>query len=439
MPERRPAVLASPVPGAPPEPRVPRPVHATLDNGARLVTLPRAGVPQVVLRLIVPGGSIADPAAHPGTASLVGQLLTEGTATMDAAELNARLDGLGAALHASVGHDFVEVEAVLLADTLREGIALLSEVLVRPSFPDDETERVRAESLDAVLARDDEPSNVADDRVSLEVFGAAHPYGTPSFGTREGIASVPRESLIAFHAARYRPRGATLVAAGEFDPEELRASLDEGLAAWRGEAATVPSASAPRRPKHAGRTIVERRDGAPQSELRVGGIGLPRSSPDWFAGAVANFVLGGSTITGRLGAVLREEKGWTYGVRSAFHAGASAGAWIVDTAVDATVTRDALAEILAAARRMAAEPVSEDELRRARDALILSLPRAFETPAAVASRFVTIEAFGLASDYWERYRSAVEAVTPDDVLRIAREHFAPERLVRVVVGAEPDA
>ena len=433
-PESTVAVLPPPVPGAPPRPRTPRPERWTMENGLRVVALRKPTIPQVVLRLVIPAGGAADPAGYPGTASLVAHVLTEGTRSMSADELNARLDFLGAAVHAHVSHDWAEVEGVLLSETLDEGIALLAEVATHPAFPEHETERVRAESLDALIARADEPANIADDRTALEVFGPTHPYGRPSFGTREGIAAVPREALAAFHAERYRPRGAFLVAAGDFDPAELRARLDAAFAGWTGEAPRVSYPAGAPVPALAGRGVLVKWDEAAQSEIRVAGAGLERRSPEWFAGAVANYILGGSTITGRLGANLREEKGWTYGARSGFHAGQAIGGWVAETAVDVEVTADAVAEMVGEMRRMSTDAVSEDELRRARDALILSLPRAFETPGGLAGRFVTVEAFGLPDDYWERYADHVEAVTADDVLRVSRRCFDPERLVRVVVG-----
>lgn len=428
------AVLDAPVPGPPPRPRVPRPERWVMENGLRVAAIQKRGVPQVVLRLAIPAGAASDPAEYPGTASLVAHLLTEGTQSMTADELNARLDLLGASVHASVGHDWAEVEAVLLADTLDEGIALMAEVASRPSFPEQETERVRAESLDAIVARDDEPANVADDRAALEVFGADHPYGHPSFGTAKGIAAVPREALAQYHAARYRPRGSFLIAAGDFDPAELRARLDAAFGSWTGAVERVRHPGGPPVPANAGKNVVAHWDAAAQSEIRVAGAGLDRRSPDWLVGAVANYILGGSTITGRLGANLREDKGWTYGVRSSFHAGQAIGGWGADTAVDVDVTADAVREMLHEMRRMATEPVPADELRRAKDAMILSLPRVFETPGGIASRFVTVEAFGLPDDYWERYPDAVEAVTAEDVLRISRQCFDPDKLVRVIVG-----
>jgi zinc protease len=434
QPEPAAVFLPRPTLGRPPAPRVPTPQRYTLDNGLRVVAAPRAGIPQVVLRLILPAGSTVDPPAYPGTASLVGHLLTEGTATLTAEELNARLDLLGAAVHPHVGHDFAEIEMLLLSETLAEGVSLLADVVTRPSFPQAETERVRAESLDALVARLDEPANVADDRAMLEVFGAGHPYGLPSFGTEEGIATVPRQALAAYHAERYLPGGAVLVAAGEFDAAELRAALEASFAHWAGQAPPAVHPPTPEMPARAGKMAFGRWEDAAQSEIRIAGPGLPRRSPDWIAGGVANFILGGSTITGRLGANLREDKGWTYGARSSFSAGVLPGGWVAETAVDVEVTADALGEMLREMRRLCDERVPDEELRRARDGLILSLPRFFETPSGVAGRLGTLEAYDLPRDWWERFAAAVEAVTADDVQRIARHHFHPDRVVRVVVG-----
>jgi zinc protease len=170
----------------------------------------------------------------------------------------------------------------------------------------------------------------------------------------------------------------------------------------------------------------------------VAGLGMQRNHPDWVAAAVANYLLGGSTITGRLGANLREDKGWTYGVRSGFAAALQPGGWSIETAVDVEVVPRALEEIFSELERFRSEAVPDAELRRAKDALTLSLPRAFETAGRIVSRFATVEAFGLQSDYWETFAERVEAVTSEEITRIARTYFEPERLVVVVVGSSAD-
>jgi zinc protease len=432
--QRRTAVLPLPELAGPAPLRVPIPERWSLENGLRVIMVPWNTLPQVGARLLFPAGSVGDPPGADGTAAFVGAMLTEGTLALSAEELNARLDRLGASFGAQVGHDFAEVDLFMLAETLPAGMRLLSQVVRSPSFPEAEMERVRAETLDALAAREDEPANVADDALAAALYGPDHPYGIPSMGTVAGVEAVSREVLVDFHARYYRPDGAVLLVAGDFDSAVLRAVLADAFGDWTGSAvrpAYPPEPAALQR-----ETLALGWPDAAQGEIRFGGLGMPRSSRDWIAAAVANYLLGGSTITGRLGANLREEKGWTYGIRSGFSAAVQSGGWVIETAVDAEVIDRAVAEILKEVGRLVEEPVDEDELRRAKDALVLSLPRAFETPGRIIGRFGSLEAFGLPLDYWERFPAAVEAVTVDDVRRVARTYFHPDVLTRVIVGPE---
>ena len=427
-------LLDRPSPGSPPAPRVPDPIRWVLPNGLRVVAIPHGGLPQLAMRLILPAGSSADPPGRPGTAALTGSLLTEGTAGRSADEINERLDWLAASIDAQVGHDFAEVDLVTLSDMTPAAVEILAEVLLHPAFPERETERARAETLDSLLGRLDEPANVADDTAAESVFGADHPYGRLTSGTAEGVRAITRAELVEFHAARYRPGGSVLLVAGDFDPAVLEPMLASALRDWVGTVAADAPVPDPPRPVRAGERLTVEWPDASQGEIRVAGLGMPRSSPDWVPAAVANYILGGSTITGRLGANLREDKGWTYGVRSGFAAALRRGGWVVETAVDVDVVEAAMAEIAAEIEQFVAEPVSADELARARHAMILSLPRAFETAGRIIARFGTVEAYGLEPDYWDRFPERVAAVTADDVLRIARTYLTLDGLVRVAVG-----
>jgi zinc protease len=431
--EHRPLLrtLPRPIPGTPPKPRVPTGTRWALSTGVQVLSVQRSALPQLALKLIVPTGSVADPAEQRGLAALTGSLLLEGTASTSAEALNARLDALGASLSVHTGHDFLQVELLLLSETMEAGIEILGDVVSRPAFPERELERHRAEMLDALEARLDEPANIADDVASVELFGEQHPYGYLSTGTPEGLAGIDRDDVLDFYARYIRPGGAVLILAGAFDETALRLCLERSLAEWQGITAT-PVRSPLRGPAAAKRTAVPW-DGASQAEIRVASLGLARSSPDWIAASVANYLLGGSTITGRLGLNLREDKGWTYGVRSAFSAGVQPAGWTIDTAVEREVADDALGEILDEIRRLAQHGVSAEELSRAKEAMILSLPRAFETPAKIVSRLATQEAFGLGERYWQEFAARVESVTEEDVLRIAREHFDTDTLVQVLV------
>jgi zinc protease len=222
------------------------------------------------------------------------------------------------------------------------------------------------------------------------------------------------------------------VIAGAFDESSLRPALERAFAGWEGIVGITRRVPVPERV--ARQDIHVAWDGASQAEIRIAGIGIPRTSADWIPAAVTNYLLGGSTITGRLGLNLREERGWTYGVRSAFSSGMQAAGWSVDTAVERDVAEQAVGEIIREINGLIRNGVSAEELRRAKEAMILSLPRAFETPARIVGRFATQEAFALGDRYWEEFSSRVESVTQEDVQRIARELFDPEHLIRVVVS-----
>lgn len=426
--------LPRPEPGIPPFPTVPAPERFALDNGLRVLAIHRSAFPQIAMRLLIPAGSVADLPTAPGAASLVSGLITEGTETLEGIALHERIDSLGAALGARAGHDFTEVDLGLLAETLAPGLALLAETVIRPSFPESEIERIRAESIDALEARLDEPANIADDATGEAVFGAGHPYARLPLGTIEGVRALRRSDLVDFHSRHYRPQGSILVIAGDLSGVSLRSELEATLGAWSGASPSVEYPAPTLRCVRAGELVNIVEDGAPQGELRIAGAGMARNSPDWVPAIVANYVLGGSTITGRLGSNLREEKGWTYGVRSGFAAGIGPSGWTVETAVGAEVAADAVREIHFELRRMVDAAVSSDELERAKDALILSLPRAFETPMRIVSRFATMEAFGLEADYWSSFADRVRRVSGEQVQEMAARYFDPDAMVSVAVG-----
>jgi zinc protease len=417
--------------GTPVHPHVPSPERWRLAGGLRVVAVPHRELPQVVVRLVLPAGAAADPPGYEGTAGMVGEVLLEGTEHRDALALNATLDLLGASISADASHDHVEVDGVFLSNTLREGLELFAEIVRFPAFPAEEMERIRQESLDSLTARGDEPANVADDHTARLLFGG-HPYGRLVSGTREGLEALHADGLRAFHGRWYHPAGASLIVAGDFAVEDVAKLLADVFAGWNEAAApphAMPTAGGPRlEPLH------HPWPDAPQAEIRIAATGIERASPEWVTGVLANYLLGGSTITGRLGANLREDKGWTYGVRSAFSAGLHPAGWTAETAVDCHVAGAAVREMISEITRMAEDPVPEEELQRAREALILSMPRSFETPGRIVSRFATIESFGLEPDYWSRFPERAERVTAEEIRAFVERHLHPDRLLQVVVG-----
>ncbi len=421
-----------PRPEAPRELELPPVERFRLSSGVRVWVMERPRLPEVSMRLVADAGADAEPADRSGVAGLTGRLLTEGAAGRSAMEVAEWLDRLGAGFSASVTYDAAVVSMHLLEDTLEESLDFLRAVVREPAFEEGEVERIRDERLDEIQRDRDEPDTVADETLIASVYGA-HPYGRPSGGLQPTVEALEAADVRAFHRRRYGADGAAMAVCGDVDARRVRRLLEERFGDWRrGEGSEGPP-DTPDRPVAAGDTVLVDRPGSAQAEVRVGGVGAPRSTDDYFAVTVMNAVLGG-LFNSRVNMNLREEKGWTYGARTAFRHRRAAGPFVASAAVETPVTADALREFEKELRGMAERPPEGEELELAKNNLTLSLPRKFETPSQVSRRMATQLLYGLAEDYWERYRERVEAVTADEVAEAARRYLDPERMVRVAVA-----
>lgn len=417
----------------PPEPtrplRLPAFERATLRNGLTVEFARREGIPEVSVRLVLESGASAEPRDRSGLAELTSRLLTEGTADRSAVEMARWLDRLGAGYDASTGYEVGTVSMHLLSEVLEEALEFLAATVMEPVFPEREVDRVRSERKDEIEREGDEPAIVADHALIAELYGDGV-YGRPVGGTRETVPEIDREAIRDFHRVRFGPEGALLLACGDVDFGRLLAAVEGPLAAWEGTSRRVETPPTPR-PK-GGEIILIDRPGSPQAEVRVGTIGAPYRTPDHHAIIVANAILGG-LFNSRINMNLREDKGWTYGARTAFRFRRGAGPFVARTAVETAVTADAFEEILAEMERMRREPVREEELELARHALTLSLPLQFETAAQITRKVTRQRVYDLPDDYWERYRRDIEAVTPDQIREVCRSYLDPDRLTLLAV------
>jgi zinc protease len=405
-----------------------------LSNGLATLTVAKPELPVVDVLLVVRSGAGADPPGREGLASFTAALMDEGTARRSAAELAEAFDALGARLHVEAGWDATTISLHVLRPRLDAALALLAEVVIETTFPEDEVRRKRAELHASLVRENDEPAILASKAFAAAVYGTGHRYGVPLAGTSRTIQSLDRDALVAFRRARYRPaRGqAFLVVTGALEPDAVSASLERALAGWTGDrgAPAVASAAAP--PTPTAIHIIDR-PGAPQSEIRVGHAGPPRTTSDYFPLIVLNTMLGGS-FTSRLNLKLREEKGYTYGARSAFAFRAGPGPLMAGAAVATAATADAVSDFIAEMRRLRSERVQADELERARRYLALGLPRRFETGEQIAVLLAEAELFGLGDRYWDAFGERVAAVEADDVARVAAVHLDPDHAQVVIVG-----
>jgi zinc protease len=421
-----------PRPGAVRSYRFPEFTDETLSSGIRLVTAPVAKLPVVTVLVIIDAGSTNDPAAKEGVAALTAALLMEGTDRLNGADLAERFERLGTSVETGADWDSAFARITALTDRLEEATMLLGEVLSEPAFPEREVERLKAERLAEILQLETEPRGLADEKFSEFLYSPESRYSKPDEGSAESVSALVRDDVEHFHRTWYRARSTTVVVAGDVSPDRARTLITQAFRHWQtGSTEAHRLVATPRRK---GRSIhIVHKAGAPQSELRVGHVGLARNVPDFFPTLVMNAVLGG-LFGSRINLNLREAHGYTYGASSAYDWRRGPGPFVVSTAVQSEVTAPALWEILLEIGRIRSEKIAEEELSLARDYLDGVFPIRYETTAAIASALANLVIYELPADYYDTYRMQIRGVTVDGVLESAQAHLHPNELQTVVVG-----
>jgi zinc protease len=403
-----------------------------LSNGLDLRVARVARLPVASVRLFVRAGEAAIRAERAGLAVLTADSLDGGTKRRSGTELAEALERIGARLDASAGWEGTTVDLYCLADRLPEALRLLGELVCEPSFPPEEVERAKGQHLAGLRQRLMDPGTLADDAALSRYFGPAVPYARPLDGSVASASALGRDELVGHAEANLRPGGGGLIVVGDVDGREVADLAEECLGAWRGRSALAEDFVV-RADSTVRRVLVVDRPGSVQSEIRVGHVGAGRATPDYYALSIANLVLGGM-FTSRLNLNLRERHGFTYGVRSSFSYRSRPGPFEVSTSVGNEVTAPAVREILAELSLMAEGGPSEEEASAARDYAAGVFGIQLETSSQIASRLTQLVVFGLADDYYHRYRDDVRAVTAEAAAAAARRHIRPGEAQVVVVG-----
>ena len=427
-----------PLPGADPSFSLPAFERADLGGGTAVWAAEHRRAPLLTLHLLLPTGYAADPPVKPGLASLTASLFEEGTAKLSAVELDTALKRIGGHLTMAVSSDATVVALTVLSQHMAAGLRLLFEITMRPRLDADDVARERDLRINRIRQQRQSPGAVAD-RVFLEALYGPHPYGHLSIGTESALRSIGPADVEVFHRRGYAAAPWTLVAAGDVAPTALIAEAERAWAAAAAPVDRLPAAAGPPEPGPAGeRMVFVARDGAVQSEIRLGHAGPSRRSPDYHALLVLNMVLGGQFVS-RINQNLREAKGYTYGASTAFDWRVGRGPFRLQTSVQTAATVDAIRE---AVREVAdirgARPASDTELAVAQAALTRGFPRTLETAAQIARAGVQIALHGLPADTYAQFPSRIAAVGASDVRRAAERHLDPGGLVAVVVGSRPD-
>ncbi len=424
---------APPRPGPAPALTLPAITRRALSNGAPVWVVERHGVPVVHVTLVIRAGAWADPPDRFGLASLTAAMLDEGAGERDALAVADALDALGADLVTSAGWDASVVDLHVPVARLADALPILADVVLRPRFEDAELERLRAERLTSLQQARDNPAAIAGLAFPRLVYGPAHRYGTGLQGTAETLKAFTTADLRAFHTRVYRPEHAVFIVVGDLAADEAVARLDRAFGAWRGTGpppAAAPLAGPP--PPRGRQVYLVDKPGAAQSQIRIGWVGAPRTTPDYYAIEVLNTILGGS-FTSRLNQNLREQHGYTYGASSRFDFRAGAGPFFAAAGVQTDKTAEALREFFKELEGIR-QPVPADELERAKNYLALRFPRRFETTRGVASQLAELAIYQVPDDFFTTYVDRIQAVTAADVARVAARYIQPDRFLILVVG-----
>ncbi len=402
----------------------------TLPNGMQLVVVQHGEEPAVSLRLLVRAGSAQDPAGKAGVASLVAALLDQGTSTRSAEAIADTIDFVGGTLDTGAGRDLSYAQVVVLKDSLDLALELLADVVRNPAFAPVEIERQRQQLVSALKVSYQDPEYLANVLFDRLAYGF-NPYGFPSNGTPDSVARITRDDLLTFHRRYFAPNNCILALVGDIAPAEAYAGAEKAFGDWARH--DIPTEQVIDPPEPTRRVVVLDKADAVQTEVRIGHLGIPRKHRDYMALDLAIKILGGEGAN-RLHRVLRTERGLTYGASADMETLKRSGELMAETNTRSEATAEVLRLMVDEFARLRREPVREQELADAKAYMTGNFPLTIETPDQIATRVLNVLFYDLPVDDLQTFRQRVNAVTVDDVARVAREYLKPDRLSVVLVG-----
>ena len=422
----------APVPGPAPALKLPPIQKRTLANGLPVWIVEMREVPVANLTLVIKAGASADPAGKYGLASFTAAMLDEGAGTRNALDLADAVEFLGASLTTGSAFDSSNVRLHTPVSKLDEALPLMADVALRPQFSAAELERLRKERLTSLLQTRDNPGALASAAFARVVFGPRHRYGTPAMGNSASNGEMTVADMRGFHTSWYQPQHAHLIVVGDVTAAAVLPKLEKAFGGWKNGATTakpvIETAA-----QHGPRQIyLVDKPGAAQSQIRIGWVGVPRSTADYYPLDVLNTVLGGS-FTSRLNQNLREQHGYSYGAGSSFDMRLSAGPFVASAGVQSDKTVESLQEFFKELNGIR-QPIPIAELTRAKNYEALGFPSTFEATADMAGNLIQLVVYGLPETFFSEYVPKIQAVTAADVQKMAAQYIQPDRFAVVVVG-----
>jgi zinc protease len=421
--------------GTPPELKLPKLQRATLSNGLKIILAERHEVPLVNFTLASDAGFASDALTSPGTANLAMQVLTDGTRTRDALQVSDELQAIGATIRGSSNLDLSFVSLSALTAKLDPSLDLFADVVLHPSYPETEVKREQKLTIAGIEREQNSPGTVALRVLPELLYGPGHPYGNPSTGsgTKESVAKLTREDLVKFHETWLRPNNSTLIVVGDTTLSEMTPKLEKLFAGWKSGSVPVKNVKTVSVAAKSTVYLIDK-PGALQSVIVAGVVAPPRANPQEIAIEAMNDSLGG-TFGARLNMNLREDKHWSYGVRTVLRDARSQRPFYAIAPVQTDKTKESLVEMNKEFRGIVSDhPISGDELTKIQLNETLKLPGSRETLDELGQSIVDLVQFGLPDDYYETYADRVRALKVSDVDGAAKEVVRPDNLTWIVVG-----
>ncbi|OFW05375.1 MAG: hypothetical protein A3H96_07770 [Acidobacteria bacterium RIFCSPLOWO2_02_FULL_67_36] len=419
--------------GKPPALHVPTWTKTTLSNGALLVVSERHNLPLVSFSITLVGGANQfERADRRGVAGLTAAMLSEGTTTRNGDQLAQALQLLGTSVSVGIGDESGSIGFVSTTATLAPTLDILADMLVNSTFPAESLERLRAQRLVALTQANAQPGVIGRRVFARVLYGASHPMGQEPDET--SVKAITRDDVVAWHKAYFRPGRAVITVVGDVTQAGVQAAVEKALAAWPA-GGDKPAFTYPALPATHPLTIyLVDKPGAAQSTFNIGNPGPPRSTPDYAALQVMNTILGGQ-FQSRLNANIREEKGYSYGVNSGFSYGKGPGPFRAGGDIVTAKSDAALDEFMKELRGIqGSRPVTDEELKTAKDALIQRLPGQFASVAQVGGTITSLIVQGLPDTFYQEYVKQVSVVTKGDVVRVAKQYIDLDHASIVIVG-----
>ena len=420
-----------PKPGPNPKVTLPNIEKTKLSNGLEVWLVKQTELPIVTMNMVFKTGTTADPQGLTGVGDTTSSLLREGTKTRSALDIANEVQSIGAQLSIGSGDDSSSVRMLTLTKNFDKALDIYADVIQNAEFPETELENWRKRALVGLLQRRDNANAISNLVYNRVLYGDAHPYGV--FTSEKSVKAIKRDDLKKFHSTYYRPNNAVLIVVGDTDLKSLTPKLEAKFKDWKaGEIASINLPDAPKRDKAV--IYLVDKPGAAQSVINIGQIGVSRDNPDYFPLQVMNTILGGG-FTSRINMNLREDKGYTYGARSNFSYRRGAGPFTASGGVQTAVTKESIIEFLKEIKGVRGEiPVTQAELEYNKQSLIRRYPAGFETVDQIAGQLSNVAVYGLPETYFNDYISRINAVTLEDVNRVANKYLTPDNLAIVVVG-----